>query len=43
MNATMKALNEESIRVRKSPGPTGMGATVTAKTRVVGIVGLAIV
>lgn len=43
MNVTMKALIEESTRVRKLPGPTVVRAMVTAKTGVVGIVGPTVV
>lgn len=38
VNAIVKALIEESTKVRKLPGPTGVRATGTTKIGVVGIV-----
>ena len=39
MNAIMKILIEENTKVRKLPGPTGVGATGIAKVETVGIMG----
>lgn len=43
MNATTKVLIEDIKRVRKLPGPTGVGAVGTVEIGPVGIMGFAVV